>query len=230
MSSRPVLVDRDYSIYDALLRENVTLIPEGVPEVTENGIVLSDGTECPVDVIVFATGFRANDFLWPMEVRGRDGVRVEELWAKDGARAYLGNLLPGFPNLFMLYGPNTNANVGFAAIHLEELVTRFALECIDALITRGKRTVEVTPDAYWRYNDALDRAAASKVYLDPRANNYYTNEFRRSATNGAFDARLLWEWLRDPRGPRPDPTPDEDPVMQMRDIISPYFGRDITLT
>ena len=230
MSSRPVLADRDYCVYDALLRDNVTLIPEGVREVTEDAIVRSDGTECPVDVIVFATGFRANDFLWPMEVRGRDGVRVEELWAKDGARAYVGNLLPGFPNFFMLYGPNTNANVGFAAIHLEELVTRFALECIDALITRGKRTVEVTPDAYWRYNDALDRAAASKVYLDPRANNYYTNEFRRSATNGAFDSRLLWEWLRDPRGPRPDPTPDEDEVMRMRDIISPYFGHDITLT
>lgn len=231
LSSRPVLVDRDYGIYDALLRENVTLIPEGVQKVTENAIVLSDGTECPVDAIALATGFRANDFLWPMDVRGRGGTRLEDLWAADGARAYLGNMLPGFPNFFMLYGPNTNANVGFAAIHLEELVTRFALECMDALITQDKRTVEVTADAYRRYNDALDHAGASKVYLDPRARNYYTNEFGRSATNGAFDARLLWEWLRDPRTPqRATPTPGEDPVMRLRDIISPYFGRDITLT
>lgn len=231
LSARPVLADQDYSIYDALLRDDVTLVSEGVHTVTENGIVLADGTERQVDVIVLATGFRANDYLWPMEVRGRGGLRVEELWARDGARAYLGNLLPGFPNFFMLYGPNTNANVGFAAIHLEELVTRFALECMDALITRDKRTVEVTSDAYSRYNEALDRAAASKVYLDPRAHNYYTNKFGRSATNGAFDARLLWEWLRDPRSERStDPKPhDESSVMRMRDIISPYFGDDIIL-
>ena len=230
LSARPVLIDRDYSIYDALLRDDVSLVPEGIRQVNEDAIILDDGTECPVDIIVLASGFRANDYLWPMEVRGRDGTRVEELWARDGARAYLGNLLPGFPNFFMLYGPNTNANVGFAAIHLEELVTRFALECMDALITRGKRTVEVTSDAYWTYNCALDEAAATKVYLDPRAQNYYTNEFGRSATNGAFDARLLWEWLRDPRGSRPAAQVDEDEVMRMRHLIAPYLGEDILLT
>ncbi|WP_106348684.1 NAD(P)/FAD-dependent oxidoreductase [Antricoccus suffuscus] len=232
MSARPVLVDRDYSIYDAIQRDNVTLVPEGVGHVTEDAIVLDDGTEYPVDVIVLATGFRANDFLWPMDIRGRDGAAVEDLWQKDGARAYLGNLMPGFPNFFMLYGPNTNANVGFAAIHLEELVTRFALKCIEALVTSDKHTVEVTTDAYWKYNDALDEAAATKAYLDRRARNYYTNEHGRSATNGAFDARLLWEWLRDP-GNRPPPTPktdDEADIMRMRGIISPYFGDDLTLS
>ncbi|MFV0532036.1 MAG: flavin-containing monooxygenase [Cumulibacter sp.] len=139
MSARPVLVDANYSIYDAILRDNVTLIPEGISHVTEAGIVKADGTECPVDVIVLATGFRANDFLWPMEIRGREGRTIEQLWEKDGARAYLGNCVPGFPNFFMLYGPNTNANVGFAAIHLEELVTRFALACIERLILDSKK-------------------------------------------------------------------------------------------
>ena len=232
MAARPVLVDADDSIYDALLRENVTLVPGGVDRVTERGIVGPDGVEHEVDVIVLATGFRANDFLWPMEIRGRDGLRIEDLWAADGARAYLGNMLPGFPNFFMLYGPNTNANVGFAAIHLEELVTRFALKCIEPLVTDGKRAVEVTEDAYRRYNRGLDEAASTKVYLDRRAHNYYTNEHGRSATNGAFDARLLWEWLREPGG-TPPPTPrveDEAEVMRLRDTISPYFGQDITLT
>jgi 4-hydroxyacetophenone monooxygenase len=140
-------------------------------------------------------------------------------------------MLPGFPNFFMLYGPNTNANVGFAAIHLEELVTRFALECLDGLITGHKKTVEVTPDAYERYNAALDEAASTKVYLDPRARNYYKNDFGRSSTNGAFDARLLWEWLRDPRHPGRygQPSPGEPEVMQLRTIISPYFGADLVL-
>ena len=232
MSARPVLVDKDYSIYDAILRDNVTLVPEGISHVTEDAIVMADGTEVPVDIIVLATGFRANDFLWPMEIRGRDGVTVEQLWEKDGARAYLGNSMPGFPNFFMLYGPNTNANVGFAAIHLEELVTRFALKCIEQLIVSGKRTVEVTEEGYWKYNDALDEAASTKVYLDRRANNYFTNEHGRSATNGAFDARLLWEWLRDPSSEQPTTprTDDEADIMRLRDVIAPYFGKDLKVT
>ena len=232
MSARPVLVDKDYSIYDAILRDNVTLVPEGISHVTEDAIVMADGTEVPVDIIVLATGFRANDFLWPMEIRGRDGVTVEQLWEKDGARAYLGNSMPGFPNFFMLYGPNTNANIGFAAIHLEELVTRFALKCIEQLIVSGKRTVEVTEEGYWKYNDALDEAASTKVYLDRRANNYFTNEHGRSATNGAFDARLLWEWLRDPSSEQPTTprTDDEADIMRLRDVIAPYFGKDLKVT
>jgi 4-hydroxyacetophenone monooxygenase len=166
-----------------------------------------------------------------MEVRGRGGARLEELWSRDGARAYLGSMLPGFPNFFMLYGPNTNANVGFAAIHLEELVTRFALECLDALITGNRNTVEVKRDAYERYNAALDTAASTKVYLDARAHNYYKNDFGRSSTNGAFDARLLWEWLRDPRSPdrRGTFSPEDTGVRQLSNIISPYFGEDLVL-
>jgi 4-hydroxyacetophenone monooxygenase len=231
LSARPVLVDRAYSVYDALLQDNVTLVTEGITRLTESGVLLQDGSECPVDAVVLATGFRANDFLWPMEVRGRGGIRLEDLWSADGARAYLGNMLPGFPNFFMLYGPNTNANVGFAAIHLEELVTRFALECLDALITGDRKSVEVKRDAYERYNAALDVAASTKVYLDPRARNYYKNDFGRSSTNGAFDARLLWEWLRDPHHPGRfgQPRPGEPEVMQLRSIISPYFGEDLVL-
>src|SRR6201996_1256199 len=231
LSARPVLVDRAYSVYDALLQDNVTLVTEGITRLTSSGVRRQDGTECPVDAVVLATGFRANDFLWPMDVRGRGGAQLADLWSRDGARAYLGSMLPGFPNFFMLYGPNTNANVGFAAIHLEELVTRFALECLDGLITGDKQTVEVTADAYDRYNAALDVAASTKVYLDPRARNYYKNEFVRSSTNGAFDARLLWEWLRDPRHPGRygQPTPGEPEVMRLRTIISPYFGADLVL-
>ncbi|GLY97217.1 cyclohexanone monooxygenase [Actinoplanes sp. NBRC 103695] len=223
LSARPVLVDRDYNIYDAILDEDkTTLVTGGMQKVTATGVMAEDGTEYEVDAIALATGYRANDFLWPMEVRGRDGVTTEQLWAKDGARAYLGCLLPGFPNLFVLYGPNTNANVGFAAIHLEELVTRFAVACIAGLIAEGQDTVEVTSDAYARYNDELDRNMVSKIFLDPRANSYFTNGFHRSATNGAIDPRILWRWLRHPRRTDPDLTEDGD-------AISPRFGLDLVV-
>ena len=144
MSSRPIMIDTEDSIYEALLRDNVTLVTDGIERITPAGIV-SAGEEIPFDVIIYATGFKANDFLFPMEVRGRGGVQVEELWSKDGARAYIGSMLPGFPNFFMAYGPNTNNFGGFQIIDLLEIEIRFALHCIAGLIERNQRAVDVGP-------------------------------------------------------------------------------------
>ncbi|MCW2539387.1 MAG: Flavin-containing monooxygenase-like protein [Frankiales bacterium] len=231
MSSRPVLVDRNYSIYDAILRDDVTLVTDGIERITPNGIKVRGGEEHALDVIVFATGFKANEFLWPMEIIGRNGQRIEELWAKDGARAYMGTMLPGFPNFFMIYGPNTNPIGGLQVVDMEEMVTRFALECIGHLIEQNLDTVDVTVDAYWRYNDELDRAEELKNYHDPRAHNYYQNEFGRSAANMPFDARLSWEMLRSPFGPR---SADGDEQLAERlatvaEISRPYFGEDLVV-
>jgi 4-hydroxyacetophenone monooxygenase len=198
-SARPVFVDSEYSIIDALLRENVTLVTDGIRRITRGGVQAEGGTEHEVDVIVYATGFKANDFLWPMEVRGRDDRRVEELWAKDGPRAYLGAMLPGFPNFFMLYGPNTNPfGGGLGVVNHEEMVTRFALELVANLILNDKHSVDVTEDGYWRYNDRLDQRDALKIYRDPRANNYYRNGHGRSAVNCPFPATDMWQFLRTP--------------------------------
>ncbi|MCB2073103.1 MAG: NAD(P)/FAD-dependent oxidoreductase [Novosphingobium sp.] len=219
MSSRPIMIDTEDSIYEALMRDNVTLVTKGIEKITPAGIV-SDGEEIPVDVIVYATGFKANDFLWPMEIRGRDGVRVEELWAKDGARAYIGSMLPGFPNFFMAYGPNTNNFGGFQIIDLLEIEIRFALHCIAGLIERQKRAVDVTTDAYWRFNEELDRNEQRMIYMDPRVNNYYRNEYGRSAVNGPLDFRRMWNWLRDPTRPAPNETDAG---------LRPYFGEDLVV-
>jgi 4-hydroxyacetophenone monooxygenase len=229
-SSRPVLVDSRYSVYDALLRDDCTLVTDAIQRVTENGIEVEGGAEYPVDVIVLATDFKANDFLWPMEVRGRDGQRLEQLWAKDGARAYLGTMLPGFPNFFMLYGPNTNATGGLGIFEFEEMVTRFALECIEHLILNEKQAVDVTLDAYWRYNDELDRQEALKIYADPRAHNYYKNEHGRSAANCPFDVRQTWAWLRRPEdhyGAGAAPVPHH--AVHGVEEVRPHFGEDLVV-
>jgi 4-hydroxyacetophenone monooxygenase len=198
-SARPVLCDSEYSIVDALLLDNVTLITDGVERITPTGIRSTTGEEYEVDVIVFATGYKANDFLWPMEVRGRGGRPVEELWAIDGPRAYLGAMLPGFPNLFMIYGPNTNPyGGGGGVVPFEEIITRYALRCIRYLILNDKRSLDPTEQAYWRYNDLLDQEEARKLYSDPRANNYFRNAHGRSATNSPFTCPTMWRWLRDP--------------------------------
>ena len=112
-------------------------------------------------------------------------------------------MLPGFPNFFIIYGPNTNQLSGLQIVAMEEVATRFALENIGGLIEKGQQAVEVTEDAYWRYNAVIDEAERFMTYVDPRAHNYYQNEFGRSATNGPLDTRLTWNWLRDPAARRP---------------------------
>jgi 4-hydroxyacetophenone monooxygenase len=219
LSSRPITIDDKDNIYTALLRDNATLVSDGIEEITPTGIK-AGGKEHPVDVIIYATGFKAQDFLWPMEVRGRDGVRVEDIWKKDGARAYLGAMVPGFPNFFMIYGPNSNNWGGLRAVDLLELVGKFALECIAGLIAHKKRSVDVTTEAYWRFAGELDRSEARMIYKDPRAHNYYTNSFGRSAVNGPIDIRRMWRWLVDPSGPAPRET---DAGMR------PYFGEDLVV-
>ena len=220
MTSRPIRVDPEDNVYTALLRDDVSLISDPIERVTPDGIIVG-GVEHPLDVIVLATGFRANDFLWPMEVRGRDGVQPEELWAKDGPRAYIGSMMPRFPNLFMAYGPNTNNFGGLQVIDLLELEIRFALQCIAGLVEHGRRSVEVTEDAYWRYNHELDEVESHMIYKDPRVSNYYQNEHGRSCVNGPIDIRRMWNWLRDPAGP---------PQTEIDAGLEPWFGGDLVIS
>jgi 4-hydroxyacetophenone monooxygenase len=227
-SARPIIVDANYCIYDALLRDDVTLVTDGIAKIKSNGIEVEGGAKYPLDVIVYATGFKANDFLWPMEVRGRGGKRIEDLWAKDGARAYLGTMLPGFPNFFMIYGPNTNNFGGLQIVDFEEMVTRFALECFAGLITQKKRTIDISLDAYWRYNDQVDRAEALMIYKDPRAHNYYKNESGRSAANCPIDVRKIWTWLRNPADGRANGRQSGDPEA-IHSPVRPYFGEDLVI-
>jgi len=224
MATRPVMVDRRYSIYDALLQDNVSLVTDSIARVTPRGIQLENGEEIEVDIIVYATGFKANDFLWPMDVRGRDGRSIEALWAKDGARAYLTAMMPGFPNFFVAYGPNSNNWSGLQVIDFEELTIRFAVGCIAGLIADKRRTVDVAEDAYWRFADEVDRCEAKMVYSDPRVTTYYKNAYGRSAANNPIDIRRIWGWTRNPA-----PSEATGPAPQADAAIQPRFGADLVV-
>ena len=114
-------------------RDNVTLVTDEIREITPTGIVTVDGTEYDVDVIVYGTGFQASNFLTPMQVIGRGGVDLHEQWDGD-ARAYLGITIPGFPNFFCLYGPNTNIVVNGSIIYFSECGVRYILGCLELLL------------------------------------------------------------------------------------------------
>ena len=195
-SARALMVDPDYSFLDAIQRDNVTLVTGGVESITRTGVVAEDGTHHEVDAIVYATGFHATDYLFPMAITGKGGRTIEQLWAEDGARAYLSCMMPGFPNLWSIYGPNTNGALTPNAFH--EMVTLYAMQCMEKLILEGKRTVDAKKDAYWRYNHMIDEGNNRKVWSDPRARNYYWTEHGRSAVQNPLTGPEMWHLLRRP--------------------------------
>ena len=111
------------------------LVTDGIREITPTGIVTNDGVEHAVDVIVYGTGFQASEFLTPMTVRGVGGIDLHEQWQGD-ARAFLGISVPGFPNLFCLYGPNTNIVINGSIIYFSECGVRYILGCVEEAAPR----------------------------------------------------------------------------------------------
>jgi 4-hydroxyacetophenone monooxygenase len=109
---------------------------------------------------------------------------------------------------------------------MEEVTVRFALEAIGGLIEAGQQAVEVTEDAYWRYNAVIDDAERLMTYVDPRANNYYQNEFGRSATNGPIDTRP------DPAGRRTAGAPltIDESLLPQYEALDPHFGADLIVS
>jgi 4-hydroxyacetophenone monooxygenase len=223
-ASRPVLVDEDYSVYDVLLQGNSSLITDGIERLTARGVVDKVGNEHAVDVLVLATGFQPNEFLAPMDVVGRNGITLLDLWRKDGPRAYLGTQLPGFPNFFMLYGPNTNG-AGIPAVF--ESTTRYALRCLAELVLRPASTVTVTEEAYRQYNAELDEADKQRIWNDSGVSNYFTSRYGRSSVQSPFSGFLMWEWYRDPSGEYA--LRDLGPSHNEGSLVRPYFGADLVI-
>jgi 4-hydroxyacetophenone monooxygenase len=194
-SSRPVMVDFEYSILDAIREGKVELVAGGVTRMTPTGLVSEEGALHEVDVVVYGTGFKPEDYLFPMAVTGRDGVTLEQLWAEDGARAYLGCMVPGLPNLWMVLGPNATGGLQPAAF--SEMTMVYALRCIEPLLLDGKVAVDVKREAFLRYNRMVDERCRRKVWSDPRTRSYLW-QGTRTAVMCPFTCGELWQWLHEP--------------------------------
>ncbi len=180
-----------------LKRENVELVIDRITRVTRDGIVCRDGKEYAVDVIVFATGFHANRFLWPMEVVGRDGVNLRELWGED-PKAYLGITVPQFPNLFCLYGPATNlAHAGSIIFH-SECQVRYIMECLHALLAGGHATMECRQRVYDAFNLELEQTLARMVWSHPGMTSWYKNSAGKVTTTSPWRLADYWRWTKSP--------------------------------
>jgi cation diffusion facilitator CzcD-associated flavoprotein CzcO len=151
MGCKRILLSNDY--YPALCRDNVELVTDGIDEVTPRGIRTKDGVERELDAIVLATGFYAAEQCAPFDVRGRNGVELDAIW-RDGAEAYLGATVAGFPNLFMLVGPNTGLGHS-SMIYMIESQIAYVVDEVTQMKARAWKDVEVRADVLSAYNEDL---------------------------------------------------------------------------
>jgi 4-hydroxyacetophenone monooxygenase len=189
---------RDNGIWPATLkRDNVRLITDDIARITPGGIVTADGEEHEVDVLIYGTGFTASAFLTPMQVFGRDGVELHEHWAGD-ARAYLGVTVPGFPNLFCLYGPNTNIVVNGSIVYFSECGVRYILGCLGLLLRNHKQRLDVRKDVHDEFNEQVDAQNQAMAWGWSDVNTWYKNAKGRITQNWPFTLLEYWQRTREP--------------------------------
>jgi cation diffusion facilitator CzcD-associated flavoprotein CzcO len=171
--------------YPTLTKPNVDLVTEGIAEVTPTGIRLEDGSEQPADVIVLATGFKTHGFVAPMDIVGAEGRTLSEEWA-DVPRAYLGMSVPGFPNMFLLYGPNTNGGTGSVIYTIEAGMTH-VIGALKKLDRADARRIELRRQKAEQFDREL-RAALSQTVWHTGCTSWYLDE------NGNDPNQWPWLW------------------------------------
>ena len=160
MGCKRILLSNDY--YPTISRSNVSLHTERITRVERDGVRTADGVLHKVDAIVLATGFSAAEVGAPFDVRGRGGVSLEDEW-REGAEAYLGTAIAGFPNLFMIVGPNTGLGHSSMVFMIESQV-QYILDCVQWMERDQVRTVEVKPAAQQRFNEKLHARFPNTVW------------------------------------------------------------------
>jgi cation diffusion facilitator CzcD-associated flavoprotein CzcO len=178
---RTVLSD---NYYQTLLQPHVTLVPHGVKGLSATGVIDENGDRHDLDVVVLATGFHASDYLAKLKVTGLGGRDLHEVWAGD-PRAFLGIMVPGFPNFFMMYGPNTNSS---PTVSFFEAQARFAARAIRRLAARGAHDVQISPVAAELFDRWLQRALRRTVWTG--TDSYFRSGSGRIVSQWPFPVTL----------------------------------------
>jgi cation diffusion facilitator CzcD-associated flavoprotein CzcO len=193
-----ILLSSDY--YPALTRPHVDLVTEPVKEIAETGPVTADGTAYDVDVIIYGTGFKVTEALSEQRIVGRDGLKIQDAWS-DGIEAHHGITVAGFPNLFLLLGPNTGLGHNSVVFMIESQV-QHVLSCLRLLAQEKAEAIEVRPEAQRRFNDRLQRRLRRAVWNEGGCTSWYLDEHGVN--------RTLWPgftfeyWARSRRARRED--------------------------
>jgi 4-hydroxyacetophenone monooxygenase len=172
----------DNGWFATLTRDDVNLVTDCIDRVGIASVRTSDGTEHPADILVLATGFESRNYLGDTDFIGVDGTSLRASWGADDARAYLGMTVPNFPNLFLMYGPNTNPHAG-SVLFYSECQARYVAQLLRQMAERDIAAVTCRQDVFDDYIRRVDDAHSRMVWTHPRVSNYYRNAVGRVVTN-----------------------------------------------
>ncbi|MBX3495982.1 MAG: NAD(P)/FAD-dependent oxidoreductase [Parvibaculum sp.] len=184
-----ILLTNDW--FPTLARPNVHVETSHIARVTENAVVTEDGVSHPADVVILATGFESTDFLSPMKIVGRGNADLNDVWAR-GAEAHRGVAVAGFPNFFMLYGPNTNLGHN-SIIFMIECQVNYIVQCVQALQNGKLCYIDVRKEAMEAFNRALQKDMQKTVWAAGCASWYKTADGKVTNNWSSFTARYWWE-------------------------------------
>lgn len=187
---------QDCGWFATLRRQNVALRTERVTRIEHDGLITDDGVTHPADVIVFATGFDSRRMLYPMRIEGRDGTTLRDVWGDENAQAYLGITVPGFPNLFCLYGPNTNPGHGGSVVFQAECQVEYLLSMLGRMDKLNLESVEVRGDVHDLYNAQVDAAHDRMIWTHQGMDVWYRNRNGRVVTNTPWRFVDYWRMTR----------------------------------
>ena len=184
--------------FETIKRPDVALVTEGISHIDETAIITTDGVRHEVDTIILATGFHSTRMMWPLQVRGRGGISIHDEWREDDAHAYLGITAPGFPNMFMLLGPNTGLAHGGSIIFNTEVQVAYIVKCIALMLREHVGALEVRRDVCDAYNEKVDTAHANMVWTHPGMSNWYRNRAGRIVALSPWRSVDYWQMTKEP--------------------------------
>ena len=198
LGCKRTLVSSDY--YPAFNQPGVELETGGIAEIREHSIVTKDGREIEADAIIFGTGFHVIDAMARIHLVGRDGLKLSDAW-RDGITAHLGTTVAGFPNLFLLVGPNTGLGHN-SIIFMIEAQVRYIMSCLRLVARSRARAIEVRPRAQQRFNDWVQEKSSGSVWLQGGCASWYLDS--EGVNRALWPASTVSFWLRMRRARRAD--------------------------
>ena len=191
-----ILLDNGW--FATLRRDNVHLVTDPIRAVDAAGVTTTDGEHRSADVLIIATGFETTQLTARLDVRGRDGAVLSEAWADDNPTAHLGITVPGFPNLFLMAGPNTGLGHGGSAIFQAECQARYICAMLVEMRRHGLGAVEVKPEVHDRFVAEVDTEHAELIWTHPGMTNWYRNRHGRITALMPFRLVDYWQMTHDP--------------------------------
>lgn len=180
-----------------LLEPHVNVETDAITEIVPEGIKTKDGTVHEFDVLIYGTGFNADKFLWPMDFYGEGGLSLRDEWDGD-PRAYLGITMPKFPNLFVMYGPNTNIVVNGSIIFFSECEMRYIMGCLKLLVEGEAGAMAPKQDIHDAYNVKIDEDNTMMAWGTPGVDSWYKNDKGRVTQNWPGTLLEYWTLTRAP--------------------------------